>query len=93
MNKILIVLIFLIGCSQVPKKESRGTNFVPLREKFLGYWIGEKTLEDGKFMRWLVERRIDGTFTLTHVIRESAKDATKFDPEKAKFELGTWGVS
>lgn len=95
MNKFFFVLIFLIGCStETPRPATEKVkNYAPQREEFLGYWMGEMTLEDGKFMRWLVERRLDGTFTLTHVIRASATDQTKFDPEKAKFELGTWGVS
>ena len=94
MNKFLIlILFFLLACSSHPDKPVSVKNYSPQREEFLGYWIGELPMKDGKFMRWLVERRIDGTFTLTHVIRQSPQDQTKFDPEKAKFELGTWGVS
>lgn len=93
MNKFFFVLIFLISCSSPQKKAGPGENFQPRRAEFLGYWIGEMPTKDGKFLRWLIERRVDGAFTLTHVIKDSPQDPRKLDPEKAKFELGTWGVS
>lgn len=93
MTKILLFLLLLVGCSSVSKKPEKYPAFQEIREEFLGYWIGEMPTKDGKFMKWLVERRLDGTFTLTHVIKISPQDPVKFDPEKAIFELGTWGVS
>lgn len=93
MNKYFFVLIFLISCSTPKNKTELGDNYQPRRSEFLGYWIGEMPTKDGKFLRWLIERRVDGAFTLTHVIKDSPQDPRKFDPEKAKFELGTWGIS
>lgn len=93
MNKFFFVFIFLVGCSSHGNKSEHSLNYQPRRSEFLGYWIGEMATPDGKFMRWLVERRVDGAFTLTHVMKDSSQDPRKFDPEKAKFELGTWGVS
>ena len=94
MRKIIFVLFILAGCSTSSgNKAPAGENFAPRRVEFLGYWIGEMPTKDGKFLRWLVERRVDGAFTLTHVIKESSSDPRKFDPENAKFELGNWGVS
>lgn len=96
MLKILFPLIILLGCSSprpVPVKEVSRENFGPRREEFLGYWIGEMPTKDGKFMRWLVERRAEGSFTLTHIIKKSPQDPVKFSPENAFFEIGMWGVS
>lgn len=94
MNKFFLMIFLLVACStQIPKKSEKVPQFGPQREEFLGYWIGEMPTKDGKFMRWLVERRIDGSFTLTHVIKDSPQDPRQFDPAKATFELGTWGVS
>ena len=93
MSKFFFVLIFLASCSSLQKKSETGPDYRPRRAEFLGYWIGEMPTKDGKFLRWLVERRVDGAFTLTHIIKDSPTDSRKLDPEKAKFELGTWGVS
>ncbi len=95
MLKIIFPLIILLSCSTLKSvnKESSRVAFQGQREAFLGYWIGEMPTKDGKFMRWLVERRADGTFTLTHVIQNSAQERVKFNPEKAFFEIGIWGVS
>ncbi len=93
MNKFLLLFFILAGCSSSSEKIEKPSPFQERREEFLGYWIGEMPTKDGKFLRWLVERRIDGAFTLTHVIKNTPKDPVKFDPEKATFELGTWGVS
>jgi hypothetical protein len=94
MYKILLVFLFIISCSTfLPVKHEKVPQYGPKREEFLGYWVGEMSTKDGKFMRWLVERRIDGSFTLTHVIKDSPTDPRQFDPQKATFELGTWGVS
>lgn len=90
----IFFLLLVMSCSSTPlSKPETVQNYQPKREEFLGYWIGEMPTKDGKFMRWLVERRRDGAFTLTHVIKNSKEDPRKFDPESAMFELGTWGVS
>lgn len=88
------MLLLLSSCA-TPSKVSheKPTPFQQRREEFLGYWVGEMPTQDGKFMKWLVERRADGSFTLTHIMKNSPQDPVKFDPEKAQFELGTWGVS
>ncbi len=87
------VLLLLLSCATVPKKESQVPKFHEKRADFLGYWVGEAPTKDGKFIKWLVERRTDGSFTLTHLMKTSPQDPVKFDPEKASFELGIWGVS
>jgi hypothetical protein len=93
MMKHLLCLTLLLGCTTKFSSPEKSQDFRPRREEFLGYWIGEMPTKDGKFMRWLVEQRKDGAFTLTHVIKNSPEDPVKFNPEKATFELGTWGVS
>lgn len=84
--KFFFLLLFIISCSSVQKFQDK-------RADFLGYWVGEVPTLDGKRLKWLIERRIDGSFTLTHFIKSSPQDPVKFDPETATFELGVWGVS
>ncbi|MES2525542.1 MAG: hypothetical protein V4598_00585 [Bdellovibrionota bacterium] len=92
MTKFFIFLL-VISCSALPKKEAAVQRYEAKRAEFLGYWKGEVPTKDGKFMKWLIERRLDGTFTLTHLMKNSPQDPVKFDPDKATFELGIWGVS
>lgn len=97
-KNFLWVLLLLLGCSTAPKLKSQDQKkFTPTsqaeRDRHLGYWVGEMTTKDGKFLRWLVERRKDGTYTLTHILRDSPQDSKKFDPARAFFELGIWGIS
>lgn len=93
MIKYILCLALLMSCSTRPQSSSAGENYQLRRGEFLGYWIGEKAVKNGKFARWLVERRIDGAFTFTLMIKDSPQDPRRFDPEKATYELGTWGVS
>ncbi len=89
----LFMLLLLFSCSTVPQKVIGIQPFHEKREDFLGYWVGVAPAKDGKFIKWLIERRMDGSFTLTHLMKNSPQDPVKFDPEKATFELGIWGVS
>ena len=93
MQKYFFFLFILFSCSTLPKPTATVDKFHEKRAEFLGYWIGEMPVKDGRFMRWLIERRADGSFTLTHLMKKSPDDPVKFDPEKAIFELGIWGVS
>ncbi len=95
MLKFIFPLIILLGCSTSPKvtQNSHHESYEKKREEFLGYWVGEMPTKDGKFLRWLVERRPDGSFTLTSLLKKSPDDPVKFQPQEAFFEIGMWGVS
>jgi hypothetical protein len=94
MIKFIFLILFVLSCSHTPAKDKKPTlQLGPRREEFLGKWIGEQTTPDGKIVRWLADRRADGNFTLAFFVKDSPTDTRKFDPEKALYEIGIWGVS
>lgn len=57
------------------------------RDMMMGRWLGEMPTIDGKFYKWLMERRPDGEYTLETILMEGGKIKEK------NSEFGYWGVS
>ena len=89
---VLLSLFILSACGSAQKKVAYLKPDTPAaiearRDMMVGRWVGEMPTVDGKFYKWLVERRTDGGFTLQAQLKEQGKIVEQ------NTEFGFWGVS
>ncbi len=62
------------------------TETAAARQTLLGRWYGEKTLEEGRHQRWLMERFTDGTYRIDFELTSSNNSIESWS------ETGIWGL-
>lgn len=87
----LFLLALLVGCAGTKKiaymKPETPAAIEARRDMMIGRWLGEMPTMDGKFYKWLMDRRSDGGFTLTGQLMEQGRVISR------NTEFGFWGVS
>lgn len=53
----------------------------------MGRWLGEADTKDGKHSKWLMERRLDGSYTVKFQLFQASKKVLE------QIEVGVWGIS
>lgn len=90
----LVLLIVCVSCAHQPastaidavKASDMGAAREERRHQMVGRWLGEAPTKDGKTERWLMERRLDGTFTVMFQILDKQKKVFE------QTETGYWGI-
>ncbi|GAA6170008.1 hypothetical protein [Sessilibacter corallicola] len=88
---IFIVLVMLGACESIKpsyiEKPYVSDKKIEYWNRLVGTWKGEKELEGGAHVEWIIDRESDGTFRI--VFRTTDKNG-KVDTST---EYGQWGVS
>lgn len=88
--KLIVLFIFLMSCART----TLVGDFKQLSEKeqsdrvmMTGSWLGEAPTENGKIYRWLIHRKIDGTYHKYMQFIENSQSGPILQ------EKGFWGVN
>jgi len=92
MKKLILILFcsaLLLGCSNKkpyvspPVSEKESSQW----ELLCGKWYGKSDLEDNEKREWLMERNVDGNYTVTFITIDPKGNRDK------TIEKGEWGTS
>jgi hypothetical protein len=84
-----LLLVSLAACTSrehellkpIPTEEAQKQ-----RQLLVGRWYGEVTVKEGGARRWLMDRRVDGTYTIRFKFTEAGQP-------KETAEAGLWGAT
>ncbi len=87
----LLAFAFLSSCTHVAKidsvKMASSLDIQVRREMLVGKWYAENPTKEGQIRKSLIERRLDGTFTVQFQLYENEKKVLD------QVEAGYWGIS